>query len=197
MCQCRLVISSEQSVALIAEALKTRSELVKRTNVAKRKSYTDAKGRKRWVRNDEVAATVKQLGEYLIIGGYPEEHAKRYAQLAHAISRWPESIDVLAREQRLNDIPGIGGVITGYVTEIVNTGTTAKFDDNQYGPLPPRSVLELTAIERLGAKTARLLFQEQGIDSLAALCEAVEEGSLAGVKGIGPKMIETIRGYCV
>ena len=78
----------------------------------------------------------------------------------------------------------------------MNTGTTAKFNDNQYGPLPPRSVLELTAIERLGARTARLLFQDHGIDSLAALCEAVEEGSLAGVKGIGPKMIEAIRGHC-
>ena len=164
--------------------------------MAKRKSYTDAKGRKRWVRNDEVAVIVKQLGAYLNVGGYPEEHAKRYAQLAHAISRWPESIDVLAREQRLNDIPGIGGVITGYVTEIVDTGTTAKFNDNQYGPLPPRSVLELTTIERLGAKTARLLFQDHGIDSLAALCEAAEARSLASVKGIGPKMLETIRGHC-
>lgn len=164
--------------------------------MAKRKSYTDAKGRKRWIRNDEVAAIVKQLGEYLIIGAYPEEHAKRYAQLAHAISRWPESIDVLAHEERLNDIPGIGGVITGYVTEIVETGTTAKFDDDQYGPPPPRSVLELTAIERLGAKTARMLYQDLGIDSLSALCKAVEAGTLAGVKGIGPKMIETIRGHC-
>ena len=34
-------------------------------------SYTDDKGRVRWRRNDEVAAVVKQLGEYLIIGGYP------------------------------------------------------------------------------------------------------------------------------
>jgi len=56
--------------------------------------YKDAKGRTRWVRNDEVGAIVKQLGDYLIIGGYPEEHAKRYAQLAHTISRWPESIVV-------------------------------------------------------------------------------------------------------
>lgn len=37
------------------------------------------------MRNDEVASIVKQLGDYLIIGGYPEQHAKRYAQLAHTI----------------------------------------------------------------------------------------------------------------
>ena len=72
------------------------------------KPYTDAKGRPRWHRNDEVAAIVKQLGEYLIIGGYPEEHAKRYAQLAHTISRMPELIDTLAENDQLNRIPGVG-----------------------------------------------------------------------------------------
>ncbi|MBX2883253.1 MAG: hypothetical protein KTR32_25095, partial [Granulosicoccus sp.] len=127
------------------------------------KSYKDAKGRTRWVRNDEIARVVKQLGDYLIIGGYPEEHAKRYAQIAHTISRWPRPVDALARDEDLNSLPGVGGVITGYLEEIINTGTTAKFDDDQYGPPPPKSVLELTEIDRLGAKTARMLFQEHNI----------------------------------
>jgi DNA polymerase (family 10) len=159
-------------------------------------TYTDAKGRKRWVRNDEIALIVKQLGDYLIIGGYPEQHAKRYAQLAHSISRWPESIDELAKNDLLSSIPGVGGVITGYIDEIIRTGTTAKFDDDQYGPPPPRSVLELTAIERLGAKTAKILYQDYKIDSLSTLCASVESGELAGVKGIGPKMLDTIGLLC-
>lgn len=158
--------------------------------------YKDAKGRTRWVRNDEVGAIVKQLGDYLIIGGYPEDHAKRYAQLAHTISRWPEAIDKIADKDALDSIPGVGGVITGYLDEIIRTGTTGKFDDNQYGPLPPRSVLELTTIERLGAKTARMLYQDHGIDSLKALCKRAKEGQLKGIKGMGPKMIATIEQRC-
>jgi len=158
--------------------------------------YTDKKGRLRWVRNDEVAATVKQLGDYLIIGGYPEEHAKRYAQLAHTISRWPESIDKIAKADELDTLPGVGGVITGYLSEIVKTGTTEKFNDDQYGPPPPRSVLELTDIERLGAKTARMLYQEHKIDSMKSLCKAAGKGELKGIKGIGPKMLETINDLC-
>lgn len=158
--------------------------------------YKDAKGRTRWYRNDEVAAIVKQLGDYLIIGGYPEEHAKRYAQLAHTISRWPESIDNIAANDQLNSLPGVGGVITGYLDEIINTGTTEKFNDDQYGKPPPRSVLELTSIERLGAKTARMLYQDHGIDSLNALCKQLNSGKLKGVKGIGPKMQDTIKQVC-
>lgn len=158
--------------------------------------YKDAKGRVRWHRNDEVALIVKQLGDYLIIGGYPEEHAKRYAQIAHTLSRWPESIDALAKSQELNTLPGVGGVITEYLEEIIETGTTEKFNDDQYGPPPPRTVLELTAIERLGAKTARMLYQEHGIDSMKSLCKLAKAGKLAGIKGIGPKMVNTIEALC-
>jgi len=161
-----------------------------------RKTYTDAKGRKRHSRNDEVAVIVKQLGEYLIIGGYPEDHAKRYAQIAHTISRWPDSIDTLDNAGKLNSLPGVGGVITGYLEEIVRTGTTSKFKDDQYGKPPPRSVLELTAIERLGPKTAKMLYQEHGISSLKKLCTAVKQGKLDKTKGIGPKMRETILSLC-
>lgn len=163
---------------------------------SKNQPYTDDKGRTRWHRNDEVAAVVKQLGEYLIIGGYPEDHASRYAQLAHTISRMPELIDTLEENDQLNTIAGIGGTITGYVKEIIHTGTTAKFNDDQYGTPPPQSVLELTAVNKLGAKTARMLYQDYGIDSMASLCNALNEGRLKGIKGIGPKMIETISGHC-
>lgn len=159
-------------------------------------TYIDNKGRTRWVRNDEVAAIVKQLGEYLVIGGYPEDHAKRYGPLAHAISRWPVSVDVLLKANQLNTIPGVGGVITGYLEEIITTGTTDKFKDDQYGEPPPLSVLELTSIERLGAKTARMLYQDFDIDSLESLCRALDSGKLAKVHGIGPKMRETIATHC-
>ena len=158
--------------------------------------YTDAKGRVRWKRNDEVGLKVKQLGEYLIIGGYPEDHAKRYGQLAHAISRWPESVDKMAKAGTLSTIPGVGGVIADYLDEIIHTGTTEKYKDTQYGKPPPLSVLELTSIERLGAKTARMLYQDHKVDSVKKLCKLAKNGKLGEINGIGPKMVETILSAC-
>ena len=78
----------------------------------------------------------------------------------------------------------------------MKTGTTAKFNDDQYGKPPPLSVLELTGIPNLGAKTARMLYQDHAIDSMKSLCKALEEEKLSGIKGIGPKMIATIRDHC-
>ena len=102
-------------------------------------SYTDAKGRLRWRRNDEIAEKLKQLYDILVIGGYDESHAKRYPQLAHTLSRHPESVDELHREGRLTEIPGIGGIVAGIIGEFLETGTCTKLEG--FTKKMPRSVL--------------------------------------------------------
>ena len=156
-------------------------------------SYIDAKGRHRWRCNDQIAEKLNQLHDLLVIGGYEESHARRYPQLAYTISRHPESILMLYEEDRLSEIPGISKTISGIIGEYIKTGTCEKFED--WAKRTPKTVLELTKINRLGAKTARLLFQEHGIDSLASLAEAIDAGELDYVKGIGKKMKETIRSH--
>jgi len=59
----------------------------------------------------------------------------------------------------------------------------------------PITVLELVRIPGLGAKTARKLFQENGIAGLTDLKAALDSGFLAEIPGIGPKMIDTIRQF--
>ena len=57
----------------------------------------------------------------------------------------------------------------------------------------PGTVLELCEIPWVGGKTVRMLYQDQGIDSLAALEKALDDGKLDSVKGIGKKTINTMR----
>lgn len=156
-------------------------------------TYVDSKGRTRWHCNDALAEQLKELYDYLVIGNYEESHATRYPKLAHTISRHPESILVMKEEGRLNKLAGVSGIISTIITEFLETGTCSKMDDGDetYQP-PPRSVLELTKIPRLGAKTARTLYQDHGIDSLAALAQAIQDGSVQNIRGIGKGMIATI-----
>ena len=156
-------------------------------------AYIDEKGRTRWRRNDEIAEKLTELYDFLVIGGYEETHARRYHQLAYAVSRHPELIDALHAEDRLGEIPGIGGTVAAIIGEYVERGTCGKFEE--FAESTPPSVLELTEIPRLGAKTARLLYAEHGIDSLAKLKEALDQGQLQKVKGMGPKMLATIAAH--
>ena len=153
--------------------------------------YTDEKGRRRWPRNEEIAAKLKELHDFLVIGGYDQVHASRYPRLALAISRHPHPIEKLAAEGRLQEFPGIAGAVSEIVQELIDRGTCQKFEE--WSRTTPVTVLELTKIPGIGAKTARALHREHGISSLVDLDEALREGRLGEIRGFGAKRLEAIR----
>lgn len=153
----------------------------------------DAKGRLRWRRNDAIAERLRELHDFLVIGGYDELHARRYQRLAAAIARHPDPIDRLIADARLRELPGVGQSVAGLLRELVETGTCRKMEE--WAASTPRSVLELTRVPGIGAKTARRLYREHHIDGLATLGTALEAGWLAAVEGIGPKTIGAIRDH--
>ena len=154
-------------------------------------SYTDAKGRTRWHRNDEIAKKLQQLHDILVIGGYEESHATRYTRLAYTISRHPESVEELHREGRLSTISGVGETIAEIIGEFIKTGTCNKLEE--FAEHTPKTVLELTAIPGVGIKTAKALYDELGIDSLASLSQALAEGKLEGRKLMTKKTQERVQ----
>lgn len=153
--------------------------------------YVDTKGRWRWHRNDWVAGELKKLGDFLVIGGYEESHALRYGRLAHTISRYPESVELLHREGRLHEIPGVGKTIATIIGEYLETGDCTK--KKEWAKQAPLTVLDIAAIPGIGAKTVRTLYQRYGITSLEDLQRALERGQLDGIKGIGKKTVERLK----
>lgn len=158
-------------------------------------TYVDDKGRTRWPYNEEIARKLQQLGDLLIIGGYEESHAARYGRIAYVLSRYPESAAQLHRQGRLEELPDVGPGIAVIIGELIETGSCSKLKEWSDYTNTPQTVLELTAIPRLGVKTVRTLYRDLGIDSLAALREALERGGLDDVKGLGPKTIQTIQAH--
>lgn len=156
-------------------------------------SYVDAKGRTRWRRNDWVAAELKQLGDFLVIGGYEESHALRYGRLAHTISRYPESVETLRAEGRLREIPGVGETVATIIAEYLETGSCTK--KNEWAKRTPLSVLDIVAIPGLGAKTVRALYRDYGIRGLESLSRAIDAGKLDGVKGLGERTLAKIMSH--
>ena len=99
----------------------------------------------------------------------------------------------LKRQQRLEEIPGVSKIISGIIAELLETGTCRKMEQgDEFFTPPPKSVLEMTTVPRLGAKTAKMLYQEHQLASLADLKKAAQDGTLQKINGIGNKMIEAI-----
>lgn len=158
--------------------------------------YTDAKGRTRWKCNDHLAELLKDLHAYLVIGDYDESHAARYPRLAHLISRHPISVKELHRTGTLTSLPGVSSTIETIIEQFIERGTCDKmlYGDEFFTP-PPLSVLEMIRIPRLGAKTAKLLYQDYGIASLAALKDFARSGDLLTVPGVGKSMVDRVLSY--
>ena len=131
------------------------------------RSRTDDKGRTRWELNERIGDRLSRLADYLVIGGYEESHATVYKRLSYTVSRWPESLERLRHEGRLKELPSVGPTIQALLTELVDTGTCAKWEE--WKGRVPESVLEVRDIPGLGAKVARTLFLGHGIDGLEAL----------------------------
>ena len=141
--------------------------------------------------NSELAQQLRDLRDFLIIAGYEESHATRYTQIARYIEKLSEPVEDVKREHRLNEIPGVGKLVAQYIREIMEDGVSSK--QREWEVNAPITVLELVRIPGLGAKTARKMFQEYGIDSLSSLIKADEGGVLADIQGVGPKLIQAIR----
>ncbi len=144
--------------------------------------------------NEDIAQKLIELHTILIVADYPELHAGRYPRLAYTISRMEESVAELVEQGRLEEeIQGVGDIVATIITEYVETGTCTKLDE--YASDIPQTIVELIPVPGLGAKTIKRFYDELGIDSLASLRTAIDEGKFNGVKGIGKKTIENLEEY--
>jgi len=137
--------------------------------------------------NLEMANRLRDLRDFLIIAGYEESHATRYTQIARTIEKMPEPIMDLHVEHRLTEIPQVGKLIAQYMKEIIRDGVSSK--QLEWEKEAPISVLELVRVPGLGAKTARMLWQEFQISTLAQLQQRVTTDP---IPGIGPKLTAAI-----
>lgn len=138
--------------------------------------------------NAELAQALRDLRDYLVVAGYEESHAARYTHIARAIEGWPEDLNVVRREARLTDIPGVGKTIAMYIKEFLSEGTCSKYRD--WEGTCPRTVLDLVRIPGIGVKSAQRLFQGYGVTDLTTLRIALDQGELEGFTAKQIKVLE-------
>ena len=142
------------------------------------------------MRNAEIAAALDELGTLYELDGAVRYRVLAYREAARVIRQSPVSVAELAREGRATELPGIGATLETKIVALLDTGEIpsatklkAKF---------PSSLLEVTRIPGLGAKTVRRLYDELGVASLDDLREAAEAQRIRELKGLGAKVEENV-----
>ncbi|MBV8355211.1 MAG: DNA polymerase III, partial [Candidatus Eremiobacteraeota bacterium] len=140
--------------------------------------------------NAEVAAALREIRTLMEFAGEDYFRFMAYERAADAVHNAPPLGDLIATGE-LIALPGVGKTIAARIEEIVQTGTCGHLDElhARY----PASLMGVLGVPGVGIKTAKMLFEQHGIASLADLERALEEGRLAGIPRIGKKFLDNIR----
>src|SRR5829696_6917108 len=142
------------------------------------------------MRNAEIAAALRELGILYELDGADRFRVQAYREAARTVAESPVSIEQLAAEGRLTELPAIGSTLAEKIETLIETGGIPSAD--KLKAKFPATLVEVTRVPGLGAKTARRIYDELGVENLTQLKEAAEQGRIAGMRGLGAKTEDNI-----
>ncbi len=140
--------------------------------------------------NAAIAEALEELGDLYELDGAIAYRVLAYRSAAKAVREASVSVAALAREGRASELPGIGKTLQEKILALVETGAIPAAEKLRT-KFPP-GLIAITRLPGLGPKRARLLHSELGIDSPQALREAALAQRLRTVRGLGPKLEESV-----
>jgi len=141
--------------------------------------------------NEDLEKLFQTLAAIMDIRGENTFKAIAFSKVARVLSSTTADIRELVETDRLKEIEGIGPSSQKIIEDYVKTGKSSDFEEVA-ASVPPGLIL-LLGIPGLGPKTIAQCWKERNITCLEDLVKAIEQGKLAGLKGIGEKKIETIK----
>jgi DNA polymerase (family 10) len=142
------------------------------------------------MRNAEIAAAMDELATLYELDGAVRYRVLAYREAAKSVRECPVSVAELARAGRATELPGIGKTLEQKIIALLEQGeipAAVKLKQK----FPP-TLIAVTRVPGLGAKTARRLFDELEIASLEDLRAAAEAQHIRELRGLGAKVEENI-----
>jgi DNA polymerase (family 10) len=142
--------------------------------------------------NAEVAAALREMALFLEMDAVPFKPRayEKAAQAVAALDRPLHEIAAKAGAKGIDALPAIGKGIALRIVELLESGR--MHDLEALRRRTPIDVLGLTAIEGLGPRLAKVLYDELGIRDVRALERACREGKIRGLPHFGEKTEQKI-----
>jgi DNA polymerase (family 10) len=142
------------------------------------------------VANADLARVFREMAQLLEIRGESVFRVRAYDRAADVLDGLSEDVGAVVARKELSKIPGIGKGLAAHVREYLAAGSIAEVEALR--AQVPAGVRALLGVRGLGPKTARLLFERLGVDSLEALEQAAVSGTLLDLPGMGERTRQNI-----
>lgn len=140
--------------------------------------------------NARIAEALEELAVLYQLDGADQYRVLAYTNSARTIKNEGRSVEEMARNGTITELPGIGKTLEEKIVALVETGeipAAAKLKERI-----PVGLLEISRIPGLGPKTVRRLHDELDVNGPEDLRAAAEAQKVRELKGLGPKVEEKI-----
>ncbi len=137
------------------------------------------------LKNLELSRMFDQIARMLKIKGENPFKIRAYEKIALVLENLPIDIETIYRQGGLNNIPGVGAGIAKKIEEFLTTGKLEYYE--KLKETIPSGVIELLDISEVGPKTAKLLYEELGVDNIEKLEKAIRQHQIKDLLGMGEK----------
>ncbi len=144
------------------------------------------------MKNQELAKIFYEIANYLAMDDIPfKPYAyERAALTLETLEGNVEEIYEKGGEKGLEAFPGIGKNIAAHIAEYLKTGKIKYYEDLK--KRTPINFQELSAVEGLGPKRVKILYQKLGVRNLKELERAAKSHKIALLFGFGDKTEKNI-----
>jgi len=142
------------------------------------------------VKNFEIAKLFYEMADLLEITGENVFRVRAYQRAAENLESLTEEIEAVAQHGELLKIAGIGKDLAAKIEEYLASGKIADLEAMRKEV--PRGLLSIMEVQGLGPKTAKLLYDRLGVDSVEKLEALARSGDILKVPGIREKTRDNI-----
>jgi len=137
------------------------------------------------LKNLELSRIFEQIARILKIKGENPFKIRAYEKITLVLENLPIDIETIYRQGGLNNIPGVGEGIAKKIEEFLTTGKLEYYE--KLKETISDGVVKLIDIPEVGPKTAKLLYEELGVDNIEKLEKAVRQHQIKDLPGMGEK----------
>ena len=144
------------------------------------------------MRNVEFAQIFREISLYLEMQGV-QFKPRAYEKVAYTLEALEEPLAEIYKRggiKALREVPGVGEAIAEKIEEIIQTGKLNYYEELKREI--PVDIRALTAIEGVGPKMVKVLYDELGVKDISDLEQVVHLGKIRDLPHFGEKMEQKI-----
>ncbi|HXP52852.1 MAG TPA: nucleotidyltransferase domain-containing protein, partial [Bacteroidia bacterium] len=141
--------------------------------------------------NKELAVIFHDMASiYRYLGSEDRFRALAYEKASRIIGGMQEDIKAYDKNGTLKEIPGIGEGIADKIDEYIKTGKITKYEELK--KQVPHDMMDMMEVTGFGPQSLKKLHSQLNINNKEELVKALQNGSIARIKGFGQKKAENM-----